>query len=117
MYNVYILQSQTPKQEQHEGKPKKKVLAGGTICEEMKMGHGPEAKPGKMVCIFVYCVDLVTTLIDLSFKPFHIDDNVMVLLALLFQIRYVFVYTQSLTNNYSDVALPPETFMHQKIAS
>ncbi len=36
--------------------PKKKVLAGGTVCEEVKEGHGPEAKSGKMVSTGFYCM-------------------------------------------------------------
>ncbi|XP_069137290.1 46 kDa FK506-binding nuclear protein-like isoform X2 [Argopecten irradians] len=32
--------------------PKKTVLAGGTISEEIKVGHGPEAKKGKMVHVY-----------------------------------------------------------------
>lgn len=45
-------ETQTPKQEQHERKPKKKMLASGTICEEMRIGHGPEARPGKMISVY-----------------------------------------------------------------
>ena len=30
-------------------KPKKRVLEGSVVAEDMKMGHGPEAKTGKMV--------------------------------------------------------------------
>merc|ERR1719323_2881992 len=31
---------------------KKQVLAGGVISEELKEGHGPEAKAGKMVHVY-----------------------------------------------------------------
>ncbi|RUS86127.1 hypothetical protein EGW08_006147 [Elysia chlorotica] len=41
--------AQTPKT---ETTPKKKVVAGGTIVEDIKVGHGPEAKPGKMVSVY-----------------------------------------------------------------
>ena len=30
-------------------KTKQRVVAGGTVVEDIKDGHGPEAKPGKMV--------------------------------------------------------------------
>ncbi|GFN82486.1 sphingomyelin phosphodiesterase [Plakobranchus ocellatus] len=40
--------SQTPKSETN----KKQVVAGGTIVEDLKVGHGPEAKPGKMVSVY-----------------------------------------------------------------
>ena len=30
-------------------KPKKRVLEGSVVAEDMKLGHGPEAKTGKMV--------------------------------------------------------------------
>ncbi|CAL1533874.1 unnamed protein product [Lymnaea stagnalis] len=32
--------------------PKKRVVAGGTIVEDIKVGHGPEAKPGKMASVY-----------------------------------------------------------------
>uniref|UniRef100_A0A2C9KRV7 FK506-binding protein n=1 Tax=Biomphalaria glabrata TaxID=6526 RepID=A0A2C9KRV7_BIOGL len=32
--------------------PKKRVVAGGTVVEDIKTGHGPEAKPGKMVSVY-----------------------------------------------------------------
>ncbi|XP_059147308.1 46 kDa FK506-binding nuclear protein-like isoform X2 [Physella acuta] len=32
--------------------PKKRVVAGGTVVEDLKVGHGPEAKPGKMVSVY-----------------------------------------------------------------
>ena len=40
--------SQTPSQKV----PVKKVLSGGTIMEEVKIGHGPEAKEGKVVHVY-----------------------------------------------------------------
>ncbi|KAK3765697.1 hypothetical protein RRG08_026173 [Elysia crispata] len=40
---------QTPKIEMT---PKKRVVAGGTIVEDIKVGHGPEAKPGKKVSVY-----------------------------------------------------------------
>lgn len=41
--------AQTPKA---ESTPKKRVVAGGTIVEDLKVGHGPDAKPGKMVSVY-----------------------------------------------------------------
>ncbi|EEB13519.1 46 kDa FK506-binding nuclear protein, putative [Pediculus humanus corporis] len=35
-----------------KGKNEKKVLEGGVISEEIKVGHGPLAKPGKMVNVY-----------------------------------------------------------------
>ena len=32
---------------------KKRTFAGGTAVEDSKIGHGPEAKPGKMVCCWL----------------------------------------------------------------
>ncbi|CAG2240279.1 FPR3_4 [Mytilus edulis] len=32
--------------------PKKQVLAGGIVSEELKVGHGPVAQPGKMVHVY-----------------------------------------------------------------
>ncbi|KAK7501720.1 hypothetical protein BaRGS_00007151 [Batillaria attramentaria] len=32
--------------------PKKRTVAGGTVVEDTKLGHGPEAKPGKMVSVY-----------------------------------------------------------------
>jgi len=46
----------TPKSEQTTPKteptPKKRVVAGGTVVEDLKVGHGPEAKPGKMASVY-----------------------------------------------------------------
>ena len=42
---------QTPKIEMT---PKKRVVAGGTIVEDIKVGHGPEAKPGKKVSLLYH---------------------------------------------------------------
>lgn len=39
----------TPKTPKQEGSSTKKVLEGGIICEDVKIGNGPVAKPGKMV--------------------------------------------------------------------
>ncbi|CAG5116537.1 unnamed protein product, partial [Candidula unifasciata] len=35
-----------------ESTPKKRVVAGGTVVEDLKVGHGPEAKPGKMASVY-----------------------------------------------------------------
>ncbi|BFY98264.1 hypothetical protein BsWGS_01306 [Bradybaena similaris] len=40
----------TPKPESQT--PKKRVVAGGTVVEDLKVGHGPEAKPGKMASVY-----------------------------------------------------------------
>lgn len=42
-------QEQTAKTPSSGKTPKKQVLAGGTIMEELKIGDGPVAKNGKMV--------------------------------------------------------------------
>ncbi|GFS14469.1 peptidylprolyl isomerase, partial [Elysia marginata] len=44
--------AQTPKTPKTETTPKKRVVAGGTVVEDLKVGHGPEAKPGKMVSVY-----------------------------------------------------------------
>ena len=44
--------SQTPSQTPSQKVPVKKVLSGGTIMEEVKIGHGPEAKEGKVVHVY-----------------------------------------------------------------
>ncbi|VDH98762.1 FK506-binding nuclear protein [Mytilus galloprovincialis] len=41
--------TETPNKQQQ---PKKQVLAGGIVCEELKVGHGPVAQPGKMVHVY-----------------------------------------------------------------
>ncbi|KAL3865719.1 hypothetical protein ACJMK2_043079, partial [Sinanodonta woodiana] len=46
-------QQQTPKPQQQQQKtPKKQVLAGGVLMEELKVGNGPDAKKGKMVHVY-----------------------------------------------------------------
>ena len=45
-----VAQPTTPSQTPTQKLPMKKVLSGGTIMEEVKIGHGPEAKEGKVVC-------------------------------------------------------------------
>ncbi|KAH9524759.1 hypothetical protein Btru_027741 [Bulinus truncatus] len=41
-----------PTKTDSSGTPKKRVVSGGTIVEDVKVGHGPEAKPGKMVSVY-----------------------------------------------------------------
>ncbi|KAK3608155.1 hypothetical protein CHS0354_034114 [Potamilus streckersoni] len=45
-------QQQTPKSQQQQQTPKKQVLAGGILMEELKVGNGPDAKKGKMVHVY-----------------------------------------------------------------
>ncbi|XP_052098186.1 46 kDa FK506-binding nuclear protein-like [Mytilus californianus] len=41
--------TETPNKQQQS---KKQVLAGGIVCEELKVGHGPVAQSGKMVHVY-----------------------------------------------------------------
>ncbi|XP_012934836.1 46 kDa FK506-binding nuclear protein isoform X2 [Aplysia californica] len=44
--------SETPSSSSGQNSPKKRVVSGGTLVEDLKAGHGPEAKPGKMVSVY-----------------------------------------------------------------
>ncbi|XP_052792775.1 46 kDa FK506-binding nuclear protein-like [Mya arenaria] len=45
-------QSKTPKSKEQSKTPKKQVLAGGTIMEEIRVGDGPAVKKGKMAHMY-----------------------------------------------------------------
>ena len=50
------MKKDSPKEEKGGKTPKlKKVLSGGIVMEEIKEGHGPEAKPRKMVWYLSLC--------------------------------------------------------------
>lgn len=44
--------SETPNSTPKQNTPKKRVVAGGTLIEDIKIGNGPEAKAGKMVSLY-----------------------------------------------------------------
>jgi len=50
--NVDTEQKSEPEKPRQQATPKKRVLAGGTLAEELKIGHGPEASSGKMVSVY-----------------------------------------------------------------
>ena len=52
---MFVYQGDTPKSEKSKAKPQtppsgqKKTLKGGLLVEDIKVGHGPEAKAGQTV--------------------------------------------------------------------
>ena len=58
---VYTVQQQKPEAAEESASPKstpapgkKRTVAGGIGVEDLKIGHGPEAKPGKTVSIGLF---------------------------------------------------------------